>query len=122
MNAFAPYSFMCATHKFAWSFGDGRHFSTKSFSRQFSAAGDYPITVTVETLWGSVTLSSTVHVINPPPPICGDLNANAAALTFSQSGTNCGPNGGDCVTAQSISFHANPLPPPLFTCANPTLD
>jgi PKD repeat protein len=118
VNAVSGYNFNCATHTFAWTFGDGQTFSSKSFSRQFSAAGDYPVDVTVDNGRANVTLHSTVHVTGTPP-LCGDLNANVVALYFYQDGTTCGPNGGDCTAGQNVTFDVSAFQY-SFSCASHT--
>jgi PKD repeat protein len=119
VNAFAPSSFSCSTHSFTWSFSDGQTFTSKTLSRQFAAAGDYPVSLTIGGGSGSFTLHSSVHVISGG--LCGTMSDGTVFLTYQGPSSQCTGLGGTCNPGEEIAFKVNDFHPAYnFACGTHT--
>ena len=126
------YDFGCATHTFAWSFGDGSAATQPSANAQtvthaYSSSGNYTVQLTIANPGQTFTVSQTVPVGGPPPPPpppppptptgCGTMVADQNVfIAYHDANFNCTASGGNCPANQPVYFAATDYPPYSFSC------
>lgn len=101
------YSFSCAPHSFAWTFGDGTTSTSQNPTKSYAVAGTYNVSLIISNATQQVTLTQAVTVGGGSTGACATMVANSnVVMNFTGPTSNCTAAGGNCRPAETISFQA----------------
>jgi PKD repeat protein len=105
----SSYVFSCATHTYSWDFGDGHTGTGAAPAHQYTAAGNYTATVTINSPTQSVIVSTPVKVGNGNPGNCGEMTANKLFIVYSNASGTCSQASptSRCQTGELVSFNVD---------------